>query len=99
MNIGNEIKTRRKELNLTQEELAKKLNVSRTAVSNWEQQRNYPDIELLVTISDKLDISLDKLLRGDSKMVKELSFDYKKKKKFKFLSNSFKFIYIPSFFK
>jgi len=85
MNIGNEIKTRRKELNLTQEELAKKLNVSRTAVSNWEQQRNYPDIELLVTISDKLDISLDKLLRGDSKMVKELSFDYKKKKKFKLI--------------
>lgn len=83
MKIGNEIKTRRNELNLTQEDLAKKLNVSRTAVSNWEQQRNYPDIELLVTISDELDISLDKLLRGDSKMVKELSFDYKKKKKYK----------------
>ena len=85
MNIGNEIKTRRTELNLTQEDLAKKLNVSRTAISNWEQQRNYPDIELLVTISDVLDISLDKLLRGDSKMVKELSLDYKKKKKYRIL--------------
>jgi transcriptional regulator with XRE-family HTH domain len=85
MNIGNEIKTRRTELNLTQEDLAKKLNVSRTAISNWEQQRNYPDIELLVTISDELDISLDKLLRGDPKMVKELSLDYKKKKRYKFL--------------
>jgi len=83
MNIGNEIKTRRTELNLTQEDLAKKLNVSRTAISNWEQQRNYPDIELLVTISDVLDVSLDKLLRGDSKMVKELSLDYKKKKKYR----------------
>lgn len=83
MNIGKEIKVRRTELNLTQEDLAKKLNVSRTAISNWEQQRNYPDIELLVTISDELDISLDKLLRGDSKMVKELSLDYKKKKRYK----------------
>jgi len=83
MNIGNEIKTRRTELNLTQEDLAKKLNISRTAISNWEQQRNYPDIELLVTISDVLDVSLDKLLRGDSKMVKELSLDYKKKKKYR----------------
>ncbi|MFW7363201.1 helix-turn-helix domain-containing protein [Vagococcus fluvialis] len=83
MNIGKEIKVRRTELNLTQEDLAKKLNVSRTAISNWEQQRNYPDMELLVTISDELDISLDKLLRGDSKMVKELSLDYKKKKRYK----------------
>ncbi|MDT2830589.1 helix-turn-helix transcriptional regulator [Vagococcus carniphilus] len=85
MNIGSEIKKRRIELNLTQEDLAKQLNVSRTAVSNWEQQRNYPDIELLVNISDLLDISLDKLLRGDSKMVKELNMDYKKKKKYKIL--------------
>ncbi|MGF2145145.1 helix-turn-helix transcriptional regulator [Vagococcus fluvialis] len=37
MNIGKEIKVRRTELNLTQEDLAKKLNVSRTAISNWEQ--------------------------------------------------------------
>lgn len=94
MNIGKEIKVRRTELNLTQEDLAKKLNVSRTAISNWEQQRNYPDIELLVTISDELDISLDKLLRGDSKMVKELSLDYKKKKRYKILIPIFIFIII-----
>lgn len=94
MNIGKEIKIRRRELNLTQEDLAKKLNVSRTAISNWEQQRNYPDIELLVTISDELDISLDKLLRGDSKMVKELSLDYKKKKRYKMLIPIFIFIII-----
>lgn len=73
MNIGNEIKTRRTELNLTQEDLAKRLNVSRTASSKWEQQRNYPDIELLVAISDILNISLDKLLRGDSEIIKELN--------------------------
>lgn len=83
MNIGNEIKTRRNELGLTQEELAKKLNVSRTAVSNWEQQRNYPDIELLVSLSDELGISLDKLLRGDQRMVKELNLDYRKKRWYK----------------
>nr|WP_084683649.1 helix-turn-helix transcriptional regulator [Carnobacterium mobile] len=44
-------------MNITQEELAERLNVTRAAVSNWEVGRNYPDIQLLLKISDELNIS------------------------------------------
>lgn len=67
MRIGQEIKSKRTKLNITQEELAKRLNVTRAAISNWEVGRNYPDIQFLVKISDELNISLDQLLRGDKK--------------------------------
>ena len=69
MNLGEQIKNRRKELNITQEELAKKLNVTRSAVSNWETEKNYPDLQTIVYISDELNISLDVLLKGDRKLV------------------------------
>lgn len=78
METSHDIKKRRTELNITQEELAKRLNVTRAAISNWEVGRNYPDIQLLVKLSDELNISLDQLLRGDEKMVS--SMDKKNKK-------------------
>jgi transcriptional regulator with XRE-family HTH domain len=85
MHIGQEIKNKRMQLKLTQKQLAHKLNVSRTAVSNWEQRKNYPDIEMLVLISDVLDISLDKLLRGDQAMIKKIDSNLHKKKFYKVL--------------
>lgn len=78
MEISQEIKKRRKELNITQEELANRLNVTRAAISNWEVGRNYPDIQLLVKLSDELNISLDQLLRGDEKMVSSMDKKIKK---------------------
>lgn len=75
MNLGEQIKRRRKELNITQEELAKKLNVTRSAVSNWETEKNYPDLQTIVYISDELNISLDVLLKGDRKLVERISQD------------------------
>lgn len=71
-------KKRRLELKLTQEDLAKRLHVTRAAVSNWEQGRNHPDITLLVKLSDALGLSLDALLRGDEAMVKRLDEQIKK---------------------
>ena len=59
------LKEKRKELGLTQEQLAKDLNVSRSAISNWEIGRNYPDIETLITISNVFNIPLDYLLNED----------------------------------
>ena len=41
----------RKRKNLTQEELAKRLNVTRQAVSNWENDKNYPNVEILKSIA------------------------------------------------
>lgn len=75
MKLGLQIKKRRTELNMTQQELAQKLAVSRSAVSNWEIGRNYPDIQLIVTLSDILDISLDNLLKGDTVIVNQISHD------------------------
>lgn len=59
MSLGTQIKQRRKALGLTQQELADKLNLSRSTVANWEIDRNYPDIKLLLSISEILDIPLE----------------------------------------
>ena len=75
MKIGEQIKNRRQELNMTQEDLAQKLNVARSTISNWEIGRNYPDIQLIVSISDALDLSLDTLLREESDIVQEIAND------------------------
>ena len=47
MNFGEQIKRIRKEQNMTQGQFAEKLGISRQAVSNWENDRNLPDIEML----------------------------------------------------
>ena len=75
MEIGAQIKTRRQDLNMTQEMLAKELHVGRTTVSNWEIGRNYPDLQLIVSISNVLNLSLDTLLGKESEIVKEITRD------------------------
>ena len=47
LKIGNKIKAKRRERNLTQEELASMLGVTKAAVSEWENEESYPDIMLL----------------------------------------------------
>lgn len=73
INIGDKVKEQRLKKGLTQEQLAQLLNVSRSTISGWEVGRNYPDIEMIVGISDLFGVSLDDLLRGDIKMTKDLS--------------------------
>ena len=51
MEFNEQIKCLRKENNLTQEEMAKKLNVTRQAISNWENNRNLPDFEMIILIA------------------------------------------------
>ncbi|WP_270330419.1 helix-turn-helix domain-containing protein [Lapidilactobacillus dextrinicus] len=79
--IGQRIKQARNDQNLTQQELADKISISRSAVSNWESERNYPDLDSIVLLSDVLNISLDQLLREDSIMVKEVSSEQRKGKR------------------
>lgn len=67
MDIGNKIQNARKNTGLTQSELAQKLGVSRQSVSNWENNRAYPDIVSIINISDICEISLDSLLKDDKK--------------------------------
>ena len=68
MNIGSKIKTARNEAGLTQENAAELLGVSRQTVSNWENEKSYPDIVSVIKMSDIYNISLDRLLKEDSDM-------------------------------
>ena len=72
MSISEKLKQARLLANLTQEELAEKIGVSRQTISNWENARSYPDIVSIVTLSNAYDISLDSLLKGDDYMLKHL---------------------------
>ena len=62
MSFAENLKQLRKEKQLSQEELAEILAVSRQAVSKWEQGLGYPEVEKLVLLSRKLSVSLDGLL-------------------------------------
>ena len=64
--------TIRKEKQLTQEEFGRLFHVTRQTVSNWENGKSYPELQILVSISDQFDISLDTLLKEDSKMVQSI---------------------------
>lgn len=75
LDFGDRFKKIRIENNLTQKQISEKLNVSRQAVSNWENNRNLPDIEMLITIANKFNLSLDELIfKGSDKnnMTKKL---------------------------
>lgn len=61
LKIGNKIKAKRKERNLTQEELASMLGVTKAAVSKWENEESYPDIMLLPQIAQLFHMTMDDL--------------------------------------
>ena len=62
MSFADNLKQLRKDKQLSQEELAEILDVSRQAVSKWEQGIGYPEVEKLLLLSSKLNISLDSLM-------------------------------------
>lgn len=64
MEFSDQIKSLRAKTGLTQEEFARKINVTRQAVSNWENDKNLPDIETLINISTTFNVSLDDLILG-----------------------------------
>lgn len=78
MQLGQAIAQIRKERGLTQEAFAKMFNVTRQTVSNWENEKSYPDLSTLVKISDEFNVSLDVLLKGDFRMVKDIDKKIKK---------------------
>ena len=69
MDLGKKIMTMRNEKNLSQEQLAEKLNVTRQTISNWENGKFYPDIDSLVNLSKFFNVSLDVLLNYDDKVL------------------------------
>ncbi len=71
MEIAKQIRKHRTELGISQEELADRIYVTRQTVSNWENERSYPDIRSLVLLSTVFGVSLDILVKGDVKQMKE----------------------------
>ena len=72
--IGLFIMNRRKELGLTQQQLADKLHISFQAVSKWEKGTTYPNIEILRDLAIVLDVSTDEILAGGRKETDGLSY-------------------------
>lgn len=72
MEIGKKLKEARLNKDLTQEVIAEKLNVSRQTISNWENEKTYPDIISVIELSNLYSISLDDLLKGDDEMMEHL---------------------------
>lgn len=70
MEFSDQIKQLRKENNLSQTQFAEKLHVTRQAVSNWENNHNLPDLEMLIEINRVFHVSLDQLILGDDNMNK-----------------------------
>ena len=70
MELGKQIKKYRAAAKLSQEELAEKVFVSRQTVSNWENDKNYPDVKSLVLMSEVFQVSLDDLVKGDLEKMK-----------------------------
>ena len=60
--IGKNISTLRKEKKMTQDELARKLHVTRQAISSWEISKSIPSIEIMVNIAEVLDTNIEDLL-------------------------------------
>lgn len=71
MEIGAQIKKYRAKFNLSQEELAEKLYVTRQTISNWETGKSYPDIHSALLMSSLFQTSLDQLIKGDLELMKE----------------------------
>lgn len=93
MEIGNHIKKYRNDLGLSQDELAQKVYVSRQTISNWENDKSYPDIESLSLLSEIFGVSIDILVRGDIGKMKE-RINEVDRKEFERLGNIFSVLFI-----
>lgn len=71
MEISTQIKKYRNEMKFSQEELAEKIYVTRQTISNWENEKSYPDIHSLLLLSSLFNVSLDQLIKGDIEIMKK----------------------------
>lgn len=78
MELGEQLQKLREQKNMSREELAQEMNVSRQAVYKWENNKGYPDIENLIKLSDLYNITLDKLIKDDHSFQKKIVIDKKK---------------------
>ena len=72
MELGKQIRKYRQEAQLSQEDFSSRVYVSRQTISNWENDKSYPDVSSLVLLSEIFQISLDELIKGDIETMKEV---------------------------
>lgn len=94
MELSEQLKKYRKQEQMTQKDLASRLNVSDKTISSWETGRTYPDISLLINLSSILKISLDDFLKGDSETVEKIDKDLKLKRVYKCLLIGLAFVLV-----
>ena len=87
------LKEKRKELDLTQQNVADHLNVTRQTVSSWEVGKSFPDISTLIKISDFYQLSLDYMLKGDVNLMKKIKKDTNDLKKYQNIKEILKIEY------
>ncbi len=75
MNFAENLQNLRKKSNMTQDELAEKLQVSRQAVSKWESGSGYPETEKIISICEIFDCSMDELVKGKITLDKKDNYD------------------------
>lgn len=73
MELGDKLKSLRKEHNYSQNQLADKLYVTAQAISKWENNQSVPDIINLISLSDLYNVSLDYLIKSDKELQSKLS--------------------------
>lgn len=93
MELGNRIKGYRTALKLTQDDLAEKVFVTRQTISNWENDKSYPDVHSLVLLGNIFNVTLDQLVKGDIEIMKE-KINQKDIQKFSRESNIFSILLI-----
>lgn len=71
MELGKQIKKYRKVFQITQDDLAEKIFVSRQTISNWENDKSYPDIHSLILLCQVFQISIDELIQGDIEIMEK----------------------------
>ena len=85
MNFNEKLISLRKSKGMSQEELGVELNVSRQTISNWENDKSYPDVNSLLLLGEVFQVSLDNLLKGDvERMKKEMD----ERERFRFRKDS-----------
>lgn len=73
MSLGSKLKKQREAKGISQEEVAKSLNLTRQSISKWENDKGYPDIENLVLLSEFYQVSLDELMRKDTQIKEDVA--------------------------
>lgn len=72
MDVGNQFRERRQALGLSQEELARRLYVTRVTVSHWETGKTLPDVQSMLLLANLFGTTIDEMVRGDVDEMREM---------------------------